>query len=103
MRRITRLSVLGLAATATMSACSPEQVIETPSVPTAGVRFINALPDSAGAFGLDFRFVDLVENSTQFRVAFRNTPDHERRRHGVHRRSVQAGPGGQPALRDLPG
>jgi len=73
MRRIT-LSALCLAASATMSACSPEEVINTPTVPTAGVRFINALPDSAGAFGLDFRFVDLVENSTQFRQSFRNTP-----------------------------
>jgi len=73
MRRIT-LSALCLAASATMSACSPEEVINTPSTPTAGVRFINALPDSAGAFGLDFRFVDLVENSTQFRQSFRNTP-----------------------------
>lgn len=73
MRRIT-LSVLCLAAGATMSACAPEKVIETPSVPTFGVRFLNALPDSAGAFGLDFRFVDLVENSTQFRQQFRNTP-----------------------------
>jgi hypothetical protein len=74
MRRIT-LSVLGLAAGATMSACSgPDKVITTPDTPTAGVRFINALPDSAGAFGLDFRFIDLVENSTQFRQSFRNTP-----------------------------
>lgn len=74
MRRIFRLSVLCLAAGATMSACKPEEVIQTPNTPTSGVRFINALPDSAGAFGLDFRFVDLVENSTQFRVPFRNSP-----------------------------
>jgi hypothetical protein len=74
MRRVTRLSVLCLTAGAMMSACSPEKVVETPSVPTSGVRFINALPDSAGAFGLNFRFVDLVENSTHFRQAFRNSP-----------------------------
>jgi hypothetical protein len=74
MQRVSRLSVLLLAASATMSACSPEEVIQTPVVPTSGVRFINALPDSAGAYGLNFRFVDLVENSTHFRQAFRNGP-----------------------------
>jgi hypothetical protein len=74
MRRSIRLSVLCLAAGATMSACKPDTVINTPVVPTAGVRFINALPDSAGAFGLDFRFVDLVESNAQFRVPFRNSP-----------------------------
>ena len=74
MHRIFRLSGLCLAAGAAMSACSPELVTETPVVPTAGVRFINALPDSAGAFGLDFRFVDIVENSAAFRVPFRNSP-----------------------------
>ena len=73
--RFFTLSALGLAAGATMSACSgPDKVIATPATPTAGVRFINALPDSAGAFGLDFRFIDLVENSTSFRQSFRNTP-----------------------------
>ncbi len=74
MQRISRLSVLCLIAGAAMSACSPEEVTITPDTPTAGVRFINALPDSAGAFGLDFRFVDIVENSTAFRVPFRNSP-----------------------------
>lgn len=74
MRRSIRLSVLCLAAGATMSACKPDTVITTPTVPTAGVRFINALPDSAGAFGLDFRFVDILESNAQFRVPFRNTP-----------------------------
>ena len=42
MQRITRLSMLGLAALAGMSACKPESVIVTPAIPTAGVRFINA-------------------------------------------------------------
>lgn len=74
MQRISRLSVLCLIAGAAMSACKPEEVTNVPRTPSAGVRFINALPDSAGAFGLDFRFVDLVENSTQFRVPFRNSP-----------------------------
>jgi hypothetical protein len=57
-----------------MSACIPETTITTPVTPTAGVRFINAVPDSAGAFGLDFRFVDIVESNAQFRVPFRNSP-----------------------------
>lgn len=74
MRRFIRLSVLGLAAGLTMSACAPEKTIVTTAIPSAGVRFINALPDSAGAFGLDFRFVDIVESNAQFRVAFRNSP-----------------------------
>ncbi len=74
MRRFFRVSVMCLIAGATMSACKPETTITTPTVPTAGVRFINAVPDSAGAFGLDFRFVDLVESNAQFRVPYRNTP-----------------------------
>jgi hypothetical protein len=74
MHRFIRLSVMGLTAGVAMSACKPDTVILTPTPNVAGVRFINALPDSAGAFGLDFRFVDLVENSTQFRVPFRNSP-----------------------------
>ena len=74
MRRIIRLSVLGLVAGLTMSACKPEEVIQTENIPTAGVRFINAVPDSAGSFGLDFRFVDLPESNSHFRIAFRNGP-----------------------------
>lgn len=74
MRRILRLTVIGLAVGSTMSACKPEEVIQTENIPTAGVRFINAVPDSSGAFGLDFRFVDLVESNAQFRVTFRNNP-----------------------------
>jgi len=73
MQRIVQLSVLCIAA-GLVSACNPDQVIETPSIPTAGVRFINAVPDSAGAFGMDFRFVDIVESNAQFRVTFRNNP-----------------------------
>ena len=73
MQRIVQLSVLCLAA-GLVSACNPDQVIETEAIPTAGVRFINAVPDSAGAFGMDFRFVDIVESNAQFRVTFRNNP-----------------------------
>jgi Domain of unknown function (DUF4397) len=73
MRRIYSLSVLCLAAGA-VSACLPDQVVETEKIPTAGIRFINAVPDTGAAFGLDFRFVDIVESSAQFRVSFRNGP-----------------------------
>ncbi|HEY9228727.1 MAG TPA: DUF4397 domain-containing protein [Gemmatimonadaceae bacterium] len=73
MRRILQLSTLCLAA-GVVSACSPEATISAPVPPTAGVRFINAVPDTAGANGLDFRFVDFAENSAAFRVPFRNSP-----------------------------
>jgi hypothetical protein len=56
------------------SACSPDRTISTENIPTAGVRFINAVPDTGAAFGLDFRFVDLPESNAQFRVLFRNNP-----------------------------
>lgn len=74
MRRFIRVSLLGFTAAAVLGACKPEEVIQSPVGPTAGIRFINALPDSAGAYGLDFRFIDIVENSAAFRVAFRNNP-----------------------------
>jgi Domain of unknown function (DUF4397) len=74
MQRLTRLSVFCLGAAVAMSACAPEEVVPTENIPTGGVRFINAVPDSSGAFGLDFRFVDLVESNAHFRISFRNTP-----------------------------
>jgi len=61
-------------AASVVSACNPEQTITTENIPTAGVRFLNALPDTAGAFGLDFRFVDFVEDNAQFKIGFRNAP-----------------------------
>ncbi len=73
MRRISHLSVLGLAA-GVVSACYPDQTVPTTTPPTAGVRFINAVPDSSGAFGFDMRFVDIVESNAQFRISFRDTP-----------------------------
>lgn len=73
MRRFYHLSVLGLAA-GVVSACYPDQVVPTTTPPTAGVRFINAIPDSSGAFGFDMRFVDMVESNAQFRVTFRDSP-----------------------------
>jgi len=73
MRRIFQLSTLCFAA-GVVSACKPEEVTSVTTPPTAGTRFINAVPDTGAAFGMDFRFVDLVENSDQFRIGFRNNP-----------------------------
>jgi hypothetical protein len=67
-------AVLLVLATAAASACRPDEVIKTEDIPTAGVRFLNAVPDSSGAFGLDMRFIDIVESNAQFRVTFRNNP-----------------------------
>ena len=73
MRRISQLTAICLGAAA-VYACSPDRVIPTEAIPTGGVRFINALPDSAGAGGLDFRFVDIVESNAHFKIPFRNNP-----------------------------
>src|SRR5262245_53878788 len=73
MRRFILLSTLCLAA-GVVSACKPDEEIASPVPPTAGVRFINAVPDSGGANGIDFRFVDLVENSSAYNVPFRSLP-----------------------------
>lgn len=73
MRRILQLSML-CAAVGAASACAPDKTIGTENIPTAGVRFINAVPDTGAAYGLDFRFVDLPESNSHFRVTFRNTP-----------------------------
>jgi hypothetical protein len=70
MRRIFQLSMLYVAA-GVVSACSPEEIIETDEIPTAGVRFINAVPDTGA---MDFRFVDIPENSAHWNIAFRNNP-----------------------------
>jgi hypothetical protein len=55
-------------------ACKPDEIITTENIPTGGVRFINAVPDTGASYGLDFRFVDLAENNAQFRIPFRNNP-----------------------------
>jgi hypothetical protein len=73
MRRIFQLSVLCVVAGAA-SACKPDATEANPLTPTAGVRFINAVPDTGAAFGIDFRFIDRAENSDAFRITFRNTP-----------------------------
>jgi hypothetical protein len=73
MRRFVKVSLLCL--TAGMGACStPDLVNPTDDPLYAGVRFVNAVPDSAGSFGLDFRFVDLLESNAHFRITFRNSP-----------------------------
>lgn len=69
MRRISQFSMLCLAA-GVVSACRPEAVIPTEDIPTAGIRFINAVPDTGA---MDFRAVDIVENSQFYNVAFRST------------------------------
>jgi hypothetical protein len=73
MRRILQLSTLCIAA-GVASACKPSEVVNSPVGPTAGVRFINAVPDTGATFGLDFRFIDIAENSAAFRITFRNNP-----------------------------
>jgi hypothetical protein len=69
MRRILQFAVLCLGA-GVLSACTPDTVVETEDIPTAGIRFINAVPDT---IGVDFRPVDIVENSTFYGVTFRST------------------------------
>lgn len=73
MRRVLQLTML-CAVAGVAGACAPDKVISTENIPTAGVRFINAVPDTGAAFGLDFRFVDLPESNSHFRITFRNTP-----------------------------
>jgi hypothetical protein len=68
MRRILKLSMFCLVAGA-VSACKPDEIITTEDIPTAGVRFIHAVPDTQN---LDFRFIDLVESNAHFRIPFRN-------------------------------
>jgi hypothetical protein len=67
MRRFFQLSVLCLAA-GVLTACEPEHVLKSPEIPTAGVRFVHAVPDTGA---MDFRFVDIVENSAHYAVTFR--------------------------------
>lgn len=73
MRRITKLSLLCLVA-GSATACTPDLVTSTEVLPYAGVRFINAVPDSAGAFGMDMRFLDIFEHNAHFQHNFRSGP-----------------------------
>jgi hypothetical protein len=74
MERLLRFSAVCMVVGAVSACSTPDKTITTTVGPTAGVRFINAVPDTAGAFGLDFRFIDIVESNAQFRVGFRNAP-----------------------------
>ena len=67
MRSIQKLSVLVLAAGA-LSACEVDKTVTTENIPTAGVRFINAVPDTGN---MDMRFVDLVESNAHWNMPFR--------------------------------
>ena len=70
MRRIFKLSVLCLAAGVVNACSTPEQITATENIPTAGVRFINAVPDTNA---MDFRFIDIVENHrSPARLGFRS-------------------------------
>ncbi len=71
MRRHFQLSMLCLAVGLASACTTPEQIIATENIPTAGVRFINAVPDTNA---MDFRFVDIVENSDHYLIGFRNGP-----------------------------
>jgi len=53
-----------------VAACNPDKVVKTEDIPTAGIRFINAVPDTGA---VDFRPVDIVENSQFYNVTFKST------------------------------
>lgn len=69
MRHILPISMFCLAA-GVVGACNPAQEVITEDIPTAGIRFVNAVPDTGG---MDFRPVDMVENSQFYNVTFRST------------------------------
>ena len=71
MRRLFQLSVLFLAVGLASACSNPDQIVLTENIPTAGVRFINAVPDTNA---MDFRFIDIVENSAHYKIGFRNGP-----------------------------
>lgn len=73
MRRITQLSVACLAASVVGACSGRDAVTDTGVLATGGVRFINAVPDTGGSAGLDFRFIDIVENNAHYAIPFRNT------------------------------
>ena len=71
MRRFYTLSMLCLVAGAASACTTPDKIVETENIPTAGVRFINAVPDTNA---MDFRFVDIVESNAHYKIGFRNGP-----------------------------
>jgi hypothetical protein len=70
MRRFIQVTAVIMTA-GLASACGLDKVIETEAIPTAGVRFINAVPDTNA---MDMRFVDFVESNAHFGIAFRANP-----------------------------
>jgi hypothetical protein len=72
MRRIFQLSVASLAVSVVAGCSDRKEVTETGYFPSGGVRFINAVNDTAGSGGVDFRFVDIVENNAHYNIQFRN-------------------------------
>ena len=71
MRRFFKLSMLCLVLGAASACSTPDKIIATEDIPTAGVRFINAVPDTNA---MDFRFVDIVESNAHYKIGFRNGP-----------------------------
>jgi hypothetical protein len=69
MRRLIQLSALCFAA-GLANACKPQEMFTPDDIPTAGVRFVHAVPDTGI---MDMKPIDIVENSQSFNVAFRNT------------------------------
>ncbi|HET9426553.1 MAG TPA: DUF4397 domain-containing protein [Gemmatimonadaceae bacterium] len=73
MRRKYMLPLLCIAAGVT--ACStPDVLVPTEDPLFAGVRFINAVPDTGAAYGLNMHFVDRVESNFHYHIGFRNGP-----------------------------
>jgi hypothetical protein len=65
-----------------IAACERDSTSPPPNLPTAAIRFINAVPDT---MALDYRFVDLVTNAGMFVAAFRaNQPVYQPLRAGDH-------------------
>ena len=48
--------------------CHPDAVTNVPVTPTAGIHFVNAVPDT---MQLDFRVVDMISNAGLFDADFR--------------------------------
>lgn len=80
--RITRYVLLA-AVLGGVAACDEGTTTSPPAtVPTAAVRFINAVPDT---MALDYRFVDFVTNAGMFNAAFRaNQPNYQPVNAGQH-------------------
>jgi hypothetical protein len=72
MRRIIQLSVATLAVSVVTGCSDRKEVTDIGYFPVGGVRFINAVNDTGGTNGVDFRFLDIVENNAHYAIKFRN-------------------------------